>query len=371
MGCADGIELVDHHCHGVLAGDLDRAAFEAALTEADAASPLGTSLFDSLVGLALRLRCPPLLDLPPHAEPDRYLARRVELGAAEVNRRMLASTGIREFLVDTGLSAPGLTGLAEFAELAGPAREVLRLESLAEDLAARGVGAGEFAARVREELAGTTAVAAKSIAAYRCGLALSGERPTGAEVARAAGGFLASGGRLADEALHRFLVREAVEAGLPVQFHVGYGDNDLTMHRADPSLLTDLLRATADLGVPIMLLHNYPHHRTAAYLAQVFPHVFCDVGLATHNTGARAREVVAEVLELAPFGKVLFSTDAFGLAELYHLGAALFRDAVGSFFDGGIAEDAWTTADAERAARLIGRDNALRAYRIGLTSTPR
>jgi len=37
--------------------------------------------------------------------------------------------------------------------------------------------------------------------------------------------------------------------------------------------------------VPILLLHNYPFHREAAYLAQVFEHVFVDVGLATHNAG--------------------------------------------------------------------------------------
>ena len=38
--------------------------------------------------------------------------------------------------------------------------------------------------------------------------------------------------------------------------------------------------------MPVLLLHNYPFHRHAAYLAQVFDHVFIDLGLATHNTGA-------------------------------------------------------------------------------------
>ena len=73
-------------------------------------------------------------------------------------------------------------------------------------------------------------------------------------------------------------------------------------------------------GVPVLLLHNYPFHRHAAYLAQVFDHVFMDVGLAVHNTGALSRRVVAETLELVPFGKLLHSSDAFGLAELYLLG---------------------------------------------------
>ena len=128
--------------------------------------------------------------------------------------------------------------------------------------------------------------------------------------------------------LTRFAFWTGVDLGLPVQFHVGYGDSDIDLHRCDPLLLTPLLRATAGTGVPIMLLHNYPFHRHAGYLAQVFDHVFVDVGLTMHGVGNRAREVLAELFELAPFGAVLFSTDAFGLAELYAVSTALFRDAL-------------------------------------------
>ena len=41
-----------------------------------------------------------------------------------------------------------------------------------------------------------------------------------------------------------------------------------------------------------------------------------------HNTGALSDAVVRESLELVPFGKMLYSSDAFGLAELYYLGLA-------------------------------------------------
>ena len=70
--------------------------------------------------------------------------------------------------------------------------------------------------------------------------------------------------------LHRFLVWCGMDLGLPVQFHVGYGDADVDLHRGNPLLLTDLLRATEPAGVPVMLLHNYPYHRQPGYLAQVF-----------------------------------------------------------------------------------------------------
>jgi predicted TIM-barrel fold metal-dependent hydrolase len=360
------LPLVDHHCHGVAASDVARTDFEAMLTEADTTSPLGTSLFDSLIGLAVRERCAPVLDLPKHAPADAYLERRAELGAAEVARRFLRATGTTDFLLDGGFLPDALTTTGEFAELAGArAHDIVRLEQVAEAVI-RGSTAQGFAADFAAELGkrAETAVGFKSIAAYRVGLELAGERPSPSEVRAAAERWLRGGtGRLADEVLHRFLVFTGLDLGLPVQFHVGYGDADVDLHRCDPLRLTGLLRATRDRGVPILLLHNYPFHRNAAYLAQVFEHVFVDVGLATHNAGFRAPAILAELLEIAPFGKVLFSTDAFGLAELYHLGTALFRRGLSDFLRAGLDAGAMSEVDAVRLCALVGHENAKRIYR--------
>ena len=113
-----------------------------------------------------------------------------------------------------------------------------------------------------------------------------------------------------------------------------------------------------------MLLHAYPYHRNAAYLAQIFPHVYVDVGLTVNYVGAQAGAVLAEFLELAPFGKVLFSTDAYGLPELYVVGSALFRQHLGRILDAWIADGACTADDAARIARLISSENARRVYRL-------
>ncbi|WP_134730346.1 amidohydrolase family protein [Amycolatopsis nivea] len=365
------LPLVDHHCHGVRTGGVDRDGFERMLTEADTVSPLGTSLFDSLIGLAVRERCAPILDLPKHAPADEYLARRDELGAQEVNRRFLRSTGSTDYLLDGGFLPESLTATQDFAELADArAHDIVRLEQVAEDVI-RGTSATGFAEDFAAELDRRTAttVGVKSIAAYRVGLELSGERPAPAEVEAAAGRWLSriEAGepvRLADEVLHRHLIWAGIDRRLPVQFHVGYGDSDVDLHRCDPLRLTGLLRATRDAGVPILLLHNYPFHRNAAYLAQVFEHVFVDVGLITHNAGFRAPAILAETLELAPFGKLLFSTDAFGLAELYHLGTALFRQGLSDFLRTALAADALSEVDAIRLARLAGHENAARIYRL-------
>ncbi|MCW2879647.1 MAG: amidohydrolase [Sphaerisporangium sp.] len=371
LPCVETLRLVDHHCHGVAYRDLDRSRFESMLTEADTVSP-GITLFDSQIGLAVRRWCAPVLGLPAHAPADDYLARRADLGSGEVNRRFLRAAGASALCLDTGFAPGSILPPAEMGALAGAeAYEVVRLEQVAEEVALDAPGAEGFADAFRTRLGerAARAVGLKSIAAYRVGLALPGERPSEADVAAAAGRWLASieagaPPRLADVTLQAFLVWCGADLGLPIQFHVGYGDADVDLHRCDPLLLTDLLRALTPTGTPVMLLHNYPYHRQAGYLAQVFPHVFVDVGLATHNVGHRARALIAETLELAPFGKFLFSSDAFGLPELYHLGSMLFRQGLSDFLRSGLDDGAWTEDDAERIARLVGVENARRVYRL-------
>ena len=113
-----------------------------------------------------------------------------------------------------------------------------------------------------------------------------------------------------------------------------------------------------------MLLHCYPFHRHAAALAQAYPHVYLDVGLALHYVGARAAAVVAETLELTPFGKVLFSSDAAGPAELHYLGALLWRRATAATLGEWVESGDWSAADAVRVAEMIGAGNARRVYRL-------
>ena len=372
LACVAEQALVDHHCHGVLVRDADEATLESMLNEG-AAWPEG-SMFDSQAGFAFRRLCPPVLGLPPHAELPDYVLRRAELGATEVNKRFLVAAGISALCVDTGFTPEPITSPAELGGLAGAtAHEIVRLERVAEDVVAAGIGAAGFPDAVRSALATRAASAVgvvgfKSIAAYRTGLNLNPERPSDAEVTAAAGRLLAARTgppRIADETLQRFLIWCGVDLGLPIQFHVGYGDSDVDLDRCNPLLLTPLLRAIQPAGTPVMLLHNYPYHREAGYLAQVFPHVYIDAGLATHNLGRRAPALLAEALELAPFGKFLYSSDAFGLPELYYLAAVLFRTALSAVLEAGVQEDHFSERTVVRLTRMLCADNAKRAYRLG------
>jgi predicted TIM-barrel fold metal-dependent hydrolase len=167
--------------------------------------------------------------------------------------------------------------------------------------------------------------------------------------------------RLEHPVLIRHGVWSALDTGRPVQFHTGFGDSDGPLRRSDPALLSDLIAATADLGTPLMLLHCWPRHREAGQLANLWPHVYLDVGMALPHTGIRAAEVLAEALELAPWHKVLYSSDAFGLAELHHLGAVTHRAGVAVALEP-LADLGFDRAELTRLATLVASGNARRVY---------
>ena len=383
------LRLVDQHVHTVLPGPVPVADFGELISESSLPGPAGTSRFDSQLGFALRRWCGPVLGLGPSPTAADYLSKRESMTGTGPSAALLPAAHCSHLLVDTGFIEPGSASLAELGELAGAeVREVVRLESVAEELVGAvsggttsggttsgnnsydGSGAG-FAAAFRELFwrRSADAVGLKSIVAYRYGLDFDPARPSAAEVAAAAGRWLrtieATGRvRLTDPVLLREVLWAGVERGLPLQFHTGFGDPDVDLKRADPLLARDFV---ASCGVPVVLLHCYPFHRHAGYLAHVYPNVYVDFGEALNYTGARAAAVLAETLEVAPFGQVLYSSDAYGLPELVYLGARLWREATVEVLGGFVETGQWTESDAIRIAGLIGAANAARLYGLSLS----
>lgn len=366
----ESIPLIDHHCHGVTFAELGAAQFDELASESSAPGRPGRMLSASQFGAVVRAECAPLLGLPRHCGSDEYQARRLELGAAEVNRRLLVATGIGAYFIDTGYRGGELLTVAQMAEVSGQsAREVVRLEAVAEELADSDVSAAGFALAYAGALAKAAhgAVGLKSIMAYRFGLDFDPDRPAPRDVTRAAGDWLrrcAQGEqpRLDDPVLLRHVLWAGVDLGLPLQFHVGFGDSDIVLHRCDPARMTGFIQAIQPSGTQVMLLHCYPYHRQAGYLAHVYPHVWFDTGSAVSHSGLGSLQLIRESLEVAPFDKVLFSTDAFGLAELYLSGALLWRRGLAQVMDEWLARDWLSAADADRFVTMIAHDNARRAY---------
>lgn len=365
--------LVDHHVHGALKNDVSRSEFETLITESDRDIPAWMSQFDSQVGFAIRRWCAPVLDLPRHAPADEYMRQRLALGTVEVNRRLLSGSGIGHFLVETGYRGDEILSPVEMGNSAGRlASEIVRLEAVAEAMAVSGASAKDFPEEYVLALARATvhAVGVKSIIAYRWGFDFEPSRPTRGEVVKAADRWLGSVAagqpvKVEDPVLLRFFLWAGVDRGLPIQLHTGYGDPDLRLDRCDPLLLTPWIKLVEPSAVDIMLLHCYPYHRQAGYLAQVFPHVYFDVGLGVNYTGVQSEQVIAESLELTPFSKLLFSTDAWGPAELHYLGAALWRQGMTNVLQRWVAAGDWSENDAVRVVRMVASENATRVYSLG------
>ena len=362
--------FVDHHVHSILRGRLSADRLIEGLSETDRTDAAALGGMDHQLGVALRRWCGPLLGLEPHVSAEAWLAKRETLANEEVGGTLLPLAGLTRLFVDTGYRSDELLSPAELADLAkADAEPVVRLESLAEAVALSGVSASGFASAFQDVLAveAAGAVGLKSILAYRGGLDIDPAAPSAAAVVDHVGSWLGSieaGGpsRLSDAVILRFVLWSGVATGLPLQLHTGYGDTDLDLHHADPLLLTGFIRATAGQS-PILLLHTYPFHRQAGYLAQMFAHVYMDIGLSVNHSGVQSQQLIAEMLEVAPFRKILFSSDAWGLPELHLLGSWLVRRGLSRVLGRWVAGGDWSLSDAQQAIELIGSHNALRVYR--------
>jgi predicted TIM-barrel fold metal-dependent hydrolase len=366
----DELPLVDHHAHGLLPDPLADADLLDALTQADRAVDADT-VFDSQLGFALRRHCAPVLGLAPFADGADYLAARRELGFEESTRRLLRAAGIRAVLVDDGHAPERLMPDERMARLADARTyRVARLETVAEHAMADAASGRDFVGRLEAALdvASRDAIAFKTVAAHRGGLALRPAAPAPTEVAAAADAWFAASARtgspprLEDPTILAHLAWWAMRRGAVLQVHVGFGDADVRLDRAHPSLLQPFLAATRHTGGRVALLHCHPFTREAGMLAHVHPHVFLDAGLAIPFVGANADVLVRETLDTAPFSRVLFSSDAWGVPERVHLGARLWRDAAARVLSEYVSRGEWRIDDAVRIAERIASRNAEALY---------
>jgi hypothetical protein len=388
------VPLVDHHCHSLLAtwrrtggGQWPdwRRCFTPTTRPAglarDAPGMLGYHHFLSALGGLLGAEGNPTTTAVTAEELERQVvARRDELAGADPARYLrllLDHAGTAALLVDSGFDRGRTLRLDELERAASrPVHEVVRLEALAEELLQPGSPTGRSLARFLggfEERLGTTlergAVALKSIAAYRGGLWLYTESSQ-ADRRRAFSGMdrAAQARRFDDPVLLPFLVRRAAELAaarqVPLQFHTGFGDQDVYLPHADPALLWPLLRDPRTEDCPVVLLHCYPFVGSAAYLAGTYPQVHMDLSLAIPLAEPIAARLVAEALGLCPPGKLLAGSDGHSYPEMHWWGATVWRRALGRVLRAEIEGGGLDEPAARAAARRILTTNAMRLYRL-------
>ena len=308
---------------------------------------------------------------------DGVYAYRCSLEADAYAAALLRATRTEWLLIDDGFPPPGTgAGWERMGELAAArAAPVMRIERIAEEGIAGGMDLAELREHVRARVRTARArgyVGLKTIAAYRSGLAIGAADPDAAAAAldggatrlesKASAAALGGGAtRLESKALLDLLLADALEANaadpLPVQVHCGFGDADLFLPAADPSLLGPLVERFA--ATPFVLLHCYPFVRRAGWLAHVYANVFLDVSLTIPHVW-RAAEMIRQALELAPVSKLLYASDAARTPELYYLAATWSRAALAE-----VLGEALPAGEAEAAGRQVLRETALALYGLG------
>ena len=368
------IPIVDGHCHAPLRPPRPTNEVEllGLFTESrdprqiDAHVPHTLYVQRALRDLAVFYNCLPRI--------DAVLTARGALAPAELIGRCVERADVRVLVVDGGYRTAESYAVAELDALLPAdcrALPLLRVEPLLEDLLASSTSfaALEDAFAVAlGELRAAGYVGLKTIVAYRSGLALGPPDRQAAAAAYAALRATARAGpvRLTSKPLlDYFLGRAFAAAGrerLPVQVHTGFGDADLDLLQANPLLLRPALEAGAFAGAPLVLLHCYPYLREAGYLASLYADVYVDLSLSVPLLGPGCQRAVEEALELASPTKVLYGSDAAGLAESIWLGAVAIRRALDAALGAWLRAGALTAGQAERLAEQVLHANAGALY---------
>jgi uncharacterized protein len=370
------IPLIDGHCHSIIASFQESSVenFRRIFTEAADDRlivhhvPHSLTYRRAIRDLAAFLECAPTPALVIEARRQRldYLAT------------LCRDAGIRGLLVDGGYPA-GTLSLSQLQVGFGcRVGEVLRIETLEEDLLLTAPDFQSFEAQFREALRAAKrrgAVALKSIVAYRSGLAVQVVPASEAcQTFQQLKALVERQGRirLTAKVLLDYCVAVALEEAqrleLPVQFHTGFGDPDIDLLTANPALLRPILADLRYAGVPIVLLHmGYPYVRESAFLASLYPDVYVDLSLAVPLLRPVLPHLLQEVLALAPPTKLLYGSDAHSQPEMFWLSAQYGRWALGKILTEWINDDTLEEHEALEIAQRICFRNALELYRLDST----
>jgi hypothetical protein len=368
------VPILDQHCHALLRdGTITGAAAYARFFTESGDPTMHVRHVPETVFYRWAIReLAAILDCAPTTEA--VLAARARLSADALAQRLLGEARIAVLLIDHGYRTDETLPPAELgARLPCRVLPILRLETLAQDLI---VCHETFDAlldaysAVVERARADGFVGLKSIIAYRTGLAV---QPMPRAEAAAAFGPVKERARrdgrvrLAAKPLNDYLLLRALEIAerqaMPVQIHTGFGDADLDLREANPLHLRPLLEGGRYTNVSFVLLHaSYPYVRELGYLAAIYPNVYADVGLAIPHLAAEIPTMLRQLLSLTPTTKVVYSSDASQIPELFWLAARWGRRGLATVLDELIALGALDTGEALAVGRRVLGANAAGIY---------
>ncbi|WP_266081964.1 amidohydrolase family protein [Haladaptatus caseinilyticus] len=298
-------------------------------------------------------------------DEETLLECRADVDLGEYTQALLSQTNTEYILVDDGFPDVSPSEFATYTDVA--IKPIHRIENAAEAMIPNynSVDSFEdaFVAHLDDVLS-EEFVALKTVVAYRTGLDIH-EHDRDALRTAYENVRKKWSGRLEHPVLNDYIVHLAAEAAarhdVPLQFHTGFGDADANPRFVDPTYLYEFLRTHAD--TPIVLLHGgYPYTRAAGYVTATLDNVYLDLSLATPFIQHGVEPLISQALELAPTTKLLYASDAFSVPELYLLAERRFRADLTSVLER-LHQDGFMTEEyAEKVARSILRENAVRLY---------
>jgi hypothetical protein len=372
------VPVLDHHCHSLLRRQtpFSQVEFQGFFSEGGDETILARHVPNTIYFRWAIKELARFLDCAP--TPEAVLAARAALPPREWAGRLFRDANIPLLLVDHGFQrSDTLTHDELRAHLPCRIHPILRLETMAQDLIVHHETFDRMVEAYVAAVEGARAagyVGLKSIAAYRTGLAISppdrGE-PASAFAAVKARARRDGAVRLADKPLNDHLVLLALAVAerqqLPVQFHTGFGDADLDLLWANPLHMRPLFESGRYRHVPFVLLHaGYPYVRELGYLATLYSNVFVDVGLAIPFVTVDIPALWSQLLGLTATSKILFSTDAYSIPDIYWLAARWGRWGLARALEAAMACGALTEAEALESAQAMLSGNAARLYGVEL-----
>jgi len=369
----EDVRAVDHHCHPLRRWPFELTALELRSAFTEAIDPaiaehhvLHTAAYQgALHRIAAELHCDP--------SESAILGRRNAADPASYARQLLGRTATEVMLVDRGFATGDAFTVEEQQQATGiPQLEIIRLETLAENLVKTASDPREWFTNIRAALRADVArgaVGVKTICAYRASLRLE---PVDTDALGVAFSSLRSRTerdeplRMTGNAICHALVFEAAkecqELDVPLQVHCGFGDPDEDLAEASPLGLRPLLIDPSYRGLRIALLHCYPYHREAAYLCSVFPGVYMDLSLTIPFAALDGVRAMHEALGLCPTSKLLYASDATRYPEVYLVAATLHREALAETLGELVERRVMSRSAAVEAGRQVLAGNARRLY---------
>ncbi|KAI0035017.1 amidohydrolase 2 [Vararia minispora EC-137] len=416
---------IDNHTHPLLIeGQRDALPFEQLVSEASGASAANiphtlvfhnaTARLSELYGLPPFLKTdqaemiaahPPdpetVPEIVPGIGPDSswaaLKAHRAKTPYEELCRRAMNACHLETMLFDDGLD--GVKELCaprdwhdRFAR--SPCKRIVRIETVAQDilstLFADLYRADRTKARrpdrkfcvvwlttvihsLRDALKNPDVVGFKSVVCYRTGLAVD---PLPAEIVHKLQGEAKDSTavpkiRIEHKSLNDVLVGIVMAISAiyhkPVQFHTGLGDSDIVLANSSPAFLQPLINANPN-GIFVLLHCSYPYSREAAYLCSMYENVYLDFGeIFAMISGDGCREVISQILELAPSNKIMWSSDGHWWPESFYLGSLMAREALLEVLTSSIRTSRLPLSWAVQLAKDALFNTANRVYDLRLT----